>query len=219
MTTKAVLGHQHGLLHGCNAMTDDERRAIDLESVLRRIVVAPSGKLLAKEFKQALTAAEYDEYRADLRANREYRKSDRTPPLSPEAQAYWDAFQALCLSVNLANSRERRNRLVDEAAELMEQFEAMPRSDKGRFRTLNPSQGNTQWARALHELEHDLPFLDEDGSAAGFLDNVEGFTQQQFLRTLIDRLREPKTQTAMPKPLLWHSRNSSILALAKRLSR
>ncbi|OHV14971.1 hypothetical protein BK022_22450 [Methylorubrum extorquens] len=133
---------------------------------------------------------------------------------------YWNAFQALCRRVNIANSRQQRSQLVDEAAELMDHYEALPLSDQGRFRTLDLSRGDTKWSAALHELGHDLPFLDDDATRPAHLDHVENFTQREFLTNLLNQLDPPPQETSSPEEdELLKQRQQSLRDIIQRQRR
>ena len=199
-------------------MDDFTRRKINrLRSLLDGLNANRNVHMKAKHLEVYVTPDEYREYQRSLAANR---IAPSKPELSREAQEYWDAFRVLCKRVNLANSREQRNRLVDEAAELMEHFEALPIGEQGRFRTLDPSRGDTRWAAALHELEHDLPFLDEEATRSSHLDHVENHTQREFLTDLIERLDPSEMETTTPEQdAQWRGRAKMMRELARRLSR
>lgn len=193
------------------------RKVRRLRTLLAGLPTASADHIKVVQFRAHLTPDEWQEYQERLAANR----IDPGPPsLSPAAQDYWDAFRALCLGVNLARSAEQRNRLVDEAAELMDQFAALPPSDQGRFRTLDLSQGDTTWANALHELEHNLPFLNEDATRSSHLDHPENHTQREFLTNLIERLDPPEQERSTPQEdALRQQRVSWLRGQIKRLSR
>jgi hypothetical protein len=201
-------------------MFDYEKdRLARLRDVLRSLKENHSTFIRARQLREDYLTGdgEYDQYRASLAGNR---VPGVVPDLSPDAQAYWDAFRALCRRVNLASSRDQRNRLVDEAAELMGQYEALTSSDQGRFRALNLSQGDTKWANALHLLEHELPFLDDDAARPGHLDRIENFTQRQFLTDLLHRLDPPEQEASAPEEdALLKQRQQNLRDMIKRLRR
>jgi hypothetical protein len=108
---------------------------------------------------------------------------------------------------------------VDAAAELLEAFEELPAVDRSRFRTLDLSAGDTTWAEAIHTLEHDLPFLDEQ-AAAMFQGDVRNFAQQQFLANLVEHLSPSEPETETPQQIaLWRDQGKRVRDLAKRLNR
>ncbi len=194
-------------------MTDDEIRVLELQAMLKHLVAIKPKWLPAKEFARALSAEEQQRYRADLAYNLKA-KREHAPSLNADAQAYWDAFRDLCKRVNITKNRDARNRLVDQAAELLEQFDQLPAGERDKFRKINPAEGDKKWIKALHDLEHDLPILDESHGWQEYYGYVENYTQQEFLKDIIERLQPQQPASAPMTPA-----NRALLATAKRMRR
>lgn len=200
-------------------MTDDEIRVLELQAMLQRLVAIEPKWLPAKEFALTLSAEEQRRYRADLAYNLKA-KREHAPTLNADAQAYWDAFRDLCKRVNITRGRTERNRLVDKAAELMEQFDQLPAGERDKFRKINPAKGDEVWAKALHELAHDLPLLDESHGWQQHYDYVENHTQRQFLVDLIHRLSPSPDEVVSPEEQeQQRKQRQELMSLAKRLGR
>lgn len=200
-------------------MTDDEIRALELQAILEHLVAIQPKWMPAKQFALALSPEEQQRYRADLADNLKA-KREHAPTLSADAQAYWDAFRDLCKRVNITRGRTERNHLVDKAAELMEQFCQLPAGERDKFRKINPAKGDKTWAKALNELEHDLPLLDESHGWQQHYDYVENHTQRQFLVDLIHRLSPPPEEVVSPEEQeRQRKQRRELMSLAKRLGR
>ncbi|WP_156375874.1 hypothetical protein [Methylobacterium sp. Leaf125] len=181
-------------------MDDNRRRVLDLESTLRTLERSPAGRLPVSQLRPLFNDAEWDNYKAMLEENRFQRSNDSLPPLSGDAQYYWDRFRDIYRRSTLIMNKQQAERLADEALELRADFDEMSAEDQNEFREVNAAEGDTKWLDRIEVLEEEFPIRKSALDHRPWLANLDGFTQKQFIENVIYHLSPQQVDEEIHRP-------------------